>query len=105
MGKAIKNQIPWTRDLYNAFVEDAILTDLEKKILYCRVWEKEKWTIISMALEFHVSKSTVNNCISSIRSKYDYLCYNYPDRYPKRITSKSEKREIMDKMKTKRGQN
>lgn len=102
MGKTIKNQIPWTKDLYNAFVEDAILTDLEKKVLYCRVWEKEKWTIISMSLEFHVGKSTINNAISSIRSKYDYLYYSYPDKYPKRITSKAERREMLDKMKIKR---
>ena len=45
MGKTIKNQIPWTRCLYDSFVNDAILTDLEKKVLYARVWEKEKWTI------------------------------------------------------------
>ena len=37
MGKVIKNQIPWTKVLYNEFVEDAILTDLEKKVLYARV--------------------------------------------------------------------
>lgn len=102
MGRTIKNQIPWTRDLYDQFINDAILTSLEKKVLYCRVWENEKWTIISMALEFHVGKSTINNAISSIRSKYDYLHKLYPDKYPKRITSKVEKKEMMDKMKTKR---
>lgn len=88
MGKMIKNQIPWTRCLYDSFVNDAILTDLEKKVLYARVWEKEKWTIVSMALEFHVSRSTINNAISSIRSKYDILHDMFPDKYPKRIMSK-----------------
>ena len=91
MGKVIKNQIPWTKVLYNAFIDDAILTDLEKKVLYSRVWEKDKCTIIGMALDFHVSKSTINNCISSIRSKYDYLSKLYPDKYPKRIQTKSER--------------
>ena len=85
MTKVVKNQIPWTRSLYDRFMNDAILTDLEKDILYCRVWEREKWTIVSMALEFHVGKSKINNCISSIRSKYDYLHKLYPDKYPKRI--------------------
>lgn len=91
MGKAIKNQIPWTKGLYNAFIDDAILTDLEKKVLYSRVWEMDKHTIISMAMDYHVSKSTINNCISSIRSKYDYLHKQYPDKYPKRMTSKAER--------------
>ena len=102
MGKTIKNQISWTKGLYNSFLEDAILTDLEKNVLYCRVWENEKWTIVSMALEFHVGKSTINNCISSIRSKYDYLHHLYPDKYPKRLISKIERKQMMDKMSTKR---
>lgn len=88
MGKKIKNQIPWTKVLYNTFVDDAILTDLEKKVLYSRVWERDKWTITGMALSFNVSRSTINNCISSIRSKYDYLSSLYPEKYPKRITNK-----------------
>ena len=74
----------WTKPLYNNFLEDAILTDLEKEVLYARVWEKDKWTIISMALEFHVGRSTINNAISSIRRKYDNLSEAYPDKYPKR---------------------
>lgn len=101
MGKTIKNQIPWTKMLYNAFIEDAILTDLEKKVLYARVLEKDKWTITSMSLEFHVGKTTINNCISRIRKKYDYLSYTYPDKYPRRITNKAEEREMLDKMKIK----
>ena len=96
MGKSIKNQIPWTKNLYNSFVEDAILTDLEKKVLYVRVWERDKWTIVSMALEFNVGKSTINNCIASIRTKYDYLHFLDPDKYPERMTSK------LDKIRTKR---
>lgn len=102
MGKTIKNQIPWNKVLYNNFVEDAILTDLEKKVLHSRVWEKDKWTITSMAMEFSVGKSTINKCISSIRSKYDYLHYLYPDKYPRRITSKNEKKQMIDKMEAKR---
>ena len=86
MGK--KNQIPWTKVLYNTFVDDAILTDLEKKVLYSRVWEKDKWTITSMSLAFSASRSTINNCISSIRSKYDYLSSLYPEKYPKRTINK-----------------
>ena len=92
MGKVFKNQIPWTKVLYNEFVEDAILTDLEKKVLYARVWEKDKHTIISMAMDFHVSKSTINNCISSIRSKYDYLHKLYPNKYPERVQTKCERK-------------
>lgn len=88
MGKSIKNQIAWTRGLYNSFIADAILTSLEKKVLYARVWEKEKWTIVSMALEFHVSRSTINNVISSIRIKYDILHDMHPDKYPERTLSK-----------------
>lgn len=37
MGKSIKNQIPWTKELYNKFVDDAILSNLELKVLYARV--------------------------------------------------------------------
>lgn len=84
MSKSIKNQIPWTKRLYNDFLDDVILTDLEKKILYARVWEKDKWTITSMSLEFNVSRSTINNYIASIRMKYDYLSSTNPDKYPKR---------------------
>lgn len=85
MGKRVRYQIPWTKVLYNNFVDDAILTDLEKKVLYARVWEKDKWTIVGLAMEFHVSRSTINNCISSIRDKYDQLHKMYPYKYPKRL--------------------
>lgn len=102
MGKTIKNQIPWTKVLYNSFVDDAILTDLEKRVLYARVWEKDKWTITSMSIDFHVSKSTINKYISSIRNKYDYLHYLYPDKYPERIKSKTERKQMINKMNTKR---
>ncbi len=102
MGKTIKNQIPWTKVLYNNFLDDAILTDLEKKVLYARVWERDKWTITRMSMEFHVTRSTINNAISSIRSKYDYLNYLYPDKYPKRIKSKIEKKQMVDKICTQR---
>ena len=102
MGKTIKNQIPWTKGLYHSFLDDAILTDLEKRVLHARVMESDKWTIVRMALEFDAGKSTINNCISSIRTKYDYLHHLYPDKYPKRITSKNEKRQMMDKMSIKR---
>lgn len=91
MGKSIKNQIIWTRGLYNSFIDDAILTELEKKVLYARVWEGDKWTITSMALEFNVSRSTINNCISSIRSKYDNLHNTYPDKYPVRAKQRINK--------------
>ena len=90
MGKKIKNQIPWNKVLYNSFVDDAILTDLEKKVLYSRVWESDKWTIASMAMKFYVGKSKINKCISSIRSKYDHLSNTFPDKYPKRITNKMQ---------------
>ena len=98
MGKTIKNQIPWTRGLYDEFIHDAILTELEKKVLYVRVWEQEKWTITKMALEFNAGKSTINNCISSIRRKYDFLHYLHPDKYPRRVLSKMEKEQMVDKM-------
>jgi len=102
MGKSIKNQIPWTKELYNKFTSDAILSDIELKVLYARVWERDKWTITKMALEFHVSRTTINNTISSIRRKYDYLQCSKPDVYPKRITTLEEKKQMVDKMCTKR---
>lgn len=91
MGKSIKNQINWNKCLYNTFVDDAILTDLEKKVLYARVWESDKWTTVKMALEWSVSITTINNAISSIRRKYDDLHYTYPDKYPRRTTQKVDK--------------
>lgn len=80
----MRKKIMWTKPLYNAFLEDAILTELEKKVLYARIWERDKHTIVSMAMDFHVGRSTINNCISSIRRKYDYLSEKFPDKYPKR---------------------
>lgn len=102
MGKSIKNQIPWTKELYNKFVGDAILSDIELKVLYARVWERDKWTITKMALEFHVSRTTINNTISSIRRKYDFLQCSKPDVYPKRVTTLEEKKQVVSKMCTKR---
>lgn len=101
MGKSIKNQIPWTKELYNKFTSDAILTDLELKILYARVWESDKWTTTKMALEWCVSRTTINNAISNIRRKYDYLQYSNPTFYPKRVTTVLEKKQMVDKMKQK----
>ena len=94
MGKSIKNQIPWTKGLYHSFLDDAILTELEKKVLHARVMESDKWTITRMTLEFDAVRSTINNCISNIRKKYDYLHQLYPEKYPKRIKSK----QMVDKV-------
>lgn len=99
MGKSIKNQIPWTKSLYNSFLDDAILTELEKKVLYARVWERDICTITKMTIDFHVGKTTINNAIASIRRKYDFLHYTFPDKYPRRVTSNVEKGQIVDKMK------
>lgn len=101
MGKMLSKQIPWTKSLYDSFLEDAILTEMEKKIAYCRIWEKDKWTIDGLALRFNTSRSTINNCISSYRRKYDYLHYTNPDKYPKRVRTHLEKEEMLGKLKAK----
>lgn len=87
------NRIPWTKNLYNAFVDNAILTDLEKKVLYARVWEKDKWTITGLAMENHVGKTTINNCISSIRSKYMILHNEMPSTFPRMISGQKEDKD------------
>lgn len=101
MGKSIKNQIPWTKGLYNSFVSDSILTELERKVLYARVFESEKWTITKMTIDFHVCRTTINNAIASIRKKYDYLHCSNPDKYPKRTVHRLDG-QMMNKMETKR---
>ena len=44
MGKTIKNQIPWTKDLYNAFVEDAITYDEQPLLFGASITQRSRWT-------------------------------------------------------------
>lgn len=60
--------IPWNEKIVNEFFEKACLTEDEKKIIRARI---NGWSRVKMALELHMSVSTVDKIINRAMKKYD----------------------------------
>lgn len=85
-------QVNWNKNIYETFVELAMLNDEEQKIMLTRI--RDNWTITKQASELGISESSVKRMISRLKKKYDEVQKLAPDRLPPRRTSKIE--EYMD---------
>jgi len=83
-------QVDWTKKIVETFIEEAMLSDLEQKVLKTRV---QGWTRTKQAYEFNISMPTLDRCIATLKKKYDEVQKYHPD-LPKRRVSKEE--EYMD---------
>lgn len=82
------NGIPWSKSILNFVLENAILTDLERDILYTRV--AKSYTIKKQCYEFNISERTCQRVVRSLKDKYDLLQKEYPDKIPPRKQTKYE---------------
>lgn len=84
-------QVKWTKQVMELFIEKAMLSDDEIYILKSRI----KSTPVSAQADFlGYSESTVHRMISKMKKKYDTVQKEYPDIFP--IRKKSTKEVWMD---------
>lgn len=80
--------VPWNRKLYNKFMSEAILTDLQKQIMETRV--TKGWTRTKQIQELHISMSTLDREIKKLKKMYDDIQKDFPEDLPPRKKSKYE---------------
>lgn len=83
----MSNKIPRNKFIIETFIEDAMLTEEEEKVLRTRVagWPRSK-----QASEYGMSMSTLDRIIRRVKDKYD-LAARYNPKLPPRKTSELEK--------------
>lgn len=75
----MKSKVPWTKTMLEKFIEEALLTEDEERILRTRV---AGWSIAKQSLELNMSASTVSRMVKSIRQKYLVMHSRFPDLFP-----------------------
>lgn len=84
----MSHEIPWSKTILSFVLDNALLTDLERDILFTRV--AKGYTIKKQCLEFHISERTCHRVVRSLKDKYDALQKEYPDKIPPRRQTKYE---------------
>lgn len=79
-------QVPWNKIILERFIELALLTKDEEKIMRTRV---AGWTRKEQASKFDISISTVDDIIKRLKQKYDAV-QPYDPILPPRKKSKEE---------------
>ena len=82
----MSKQVPWSKVILEAFIEDALLSKEEEMIMRTRIagWSRQK-----QSMEFGMSISTLDKIISRLKVKYD-LVQKYNPLLPPRKTSAQE---------------
>lgn len=83
----MSKQVEWCRDVFNFFVEQAMLSEFEVKILESRI---NGMTVLEQSRMMMCSKSKVEKCIALMKKKYDNVQQKYPDKLPARKFSSRE---------------
>lgn len=81
-------QVPWNRKLLDRFIEVAMLTEFQEKVMRTRV--EKSWTVKKQAREFHVAEITIHRTIRKLKDIYDEVQPHYPDELPPRKHSTYE---------------
>jgi len=82
------NQVIWTDRLTKLFEEKAMLNEEECFVLETRA---RGYTTSYQADALGCSVQTIHRMVSKLKKKYDAVQEEFPDQFPKRITSKVEK--------------
>lgn len=80
------HEVPWNKIIVERFIELAMLTKDEEKILRTRV---AGWSRVEQSMKFNMSIQKVDRIIRSLKDKYD-LVQQYDVLLPKRKHSKEE---------------
>lgn len=82
----MSKQVPWNKIIVERFIETAMLTDIEQKVLRTRVAEM---SIVQQAQMLGLSEATVSRIIKRLKMKYD-KAQKYDPLLPPRKTSAKE---------------
>lgn len=82
-----RNEIRWNKNIFDAFVREAMLNDYQIKLLESRI---KGDTVKKQALKFHASESTIAREIKHLKQLYDVVQRQHPDEFPVRKNSKEE---------------
>lgn len=81
------SKIPWTKTMLERFIEEALLTEDEERILRTRV---AGWSIVRQSMELGLSTATVSRIVKNITVKYKNIQSRFPDIFPPFKESKYE---------------
>jgi hypothetical protein len=79
--------IPWTKTMLEKFIDEALLTEEEEKILRTRV---AGWSIVKQSLELGLSTATISRIVKHLVDKYKAIQPKFPDIFPPYKESKYE---------------
>lgn len=82
-----KTRTVFSKEMTEAFIDEAMLNDEEIFILKSRI---NNMPVTEMARELNLSRATVHRYIQKIKIKYDTIQSRYPDRFPQRKKSACE---------------
>lgn len=91
----MKPKIPWTKSMLEKFIEEALLTEDEEKIIRTRI---AGWSIVKQSMEFGMSTASISRIIKGIRTKYMALQPQFPEIFP--TIKKSKYEEAIDVLTT-----
>lgn len=66
----MSHQVPWNKIILETFIEEAMLTKDEEKIMRTRV---AGWSRVEQSLEFGMSTQKIDRIISTLKKKYDMV--------------------------------
>ena len=84
----MRPKVPWTKTMLEKFVDEALLTEDEEKVLRTRI---AGWSIVKQSMEMGLSTASVSRLIQSIRKKYKAIQPKFPDIFPPLKQTKYEK--------------
>lgn len=85
-------QIPWNKQVVEAFIKDATLTKEEELVLRTRV---NGWTRLQQAHELGMSVATVDRIIRRLKLKYDQVQGNNELLPPRAKNSNEIRRKLI----------
>ena len=83
----MKTKIVWTASTVRFVEEQAMLNEIERKVLEARVYNVSR---LQMADYFGFSVSTIDRILKNIFDKYDAIQREFPDVLQPRFVSKEE---------------
>jgi hypothetical protein len=84
-------ELHWTKEIYEKFVDNALLSDDEKDVLYTRVYLH--WSQIKQSQKLCMSLAKINRLLKTCKIKYDEVQKNESLNLPKRRTKNSDLNE------------
>ena len=75
----MKHKVPWNKTMLEDFISEGLLTEDEEFIMRTRL---AGWSQVKQAMERGISTATVSNIVKVLKTKYNELSKQFPDRFP-----------------------